>query len=68
MKTSTKKLTKFGKILEDKALAPAKMSRIIGITPESLYNYRRLSNKPNVKTALKIAKFLNMSVEEIWGE
>lgn len=60
-----KKITKFGKVLEDRNISVHKLAKELSIAPQSVYRYIWGDREPYVSTLIKLKKILNVSGDEI---
>lgn len=54
-------------ILDLRQITQAELSRNTGITKSAINRYIKNERLPNVLSALKIAKYLDLDVKDIWG-
>ncbi|WP_144561448.1 helix-turn-helix transcriptional regulator [Bacillus mycoides] len=55
-------------ILAERMMKQSDLAKITGITDQTLSMIARGKSEPTLRVALRIAKALNLSVEDIWIE
>ncbi|AYF06353.1 transcriptional regulator [Bacillus mobilis] len=55
-------------ILAERMMKQSDIARIVGITDQTLSSIVRGKSEPTLRVAIRIAKALNMRVEDIWIE
>ncbi|MCR6855673.1 helix-turn-helix transcriptional regulator [Paenibacillus jamilae] len=55
-------------ILAERMLKQSDLAKLVGITDQTLSMIARGKSEPTLRVALRIAKVLDLTVEEIWIE
>jgi DNA-binding XRE family transcriptional regulator len=61
------KMTPLAKAIKEKGLRKKWVAEKVGIAPGTLSLILSGKSDPTLKVALRLAKVLNMTVEELWG-
>jgi DNA-binding XRE family transcriptional regulator len=59
-------MTPIGQAIKDKGLLKGWVAKQVGIAPSTLSNIIK-GNTPNLAVAIKLARLLDTTVEELWG-
>lgn len=60
-------MTKIGKAIENSGFRKGWIAKQVGIAPGTLSLIIKGDSIPSLKVAIKLAKILNTTVEELWG-
>lgn len=61
------KMTPIGRVIEERGLLKSWVARKAGIAPGTLSKIISGESEPTLKVALRLARVLNITVEELWG-
>lgn len=60
-------MTKIGQAIQDKGLRKGWVAEKVGIAPGTLSLIVKGDSTPSLKVAIRLARLLGMTVEELWG-